>query len=236
MKTVLHKSDSRGLANHGWLNSRHSFSFAGYHNPDRVHFGALRVLNDDQVDAGKGFGTHPHDNMEIVSIPLYGDLAHKDSTGTEKVIKCGDVQIMSAGSGLQHSEYNYSKEEEVQFLQIWVFPKERNITPRYEQKTFSVEYRMNKFQTVVSPEDDSAVWINQDAFFSMANLDAGTELTYDLKKPGNGIYFFVLNGEISIANEKLDSRDAIGITEVKTVDVKASSYAEILVIEVPMAF
>lgn len=236
MKTVVHKSESRGLANHGWLNSRHSFSFAGYHDPERIHFGALRVLNDDQVAAGKGFGTHPHDNMEIVSIPLYGDLAHKDSTGTEEVIKSGDVQIMSAGSGLRHSEYNHSKEEEVQFLQIWIFPKERNITPRYEQKTFSVEDRMNKFQTVVSPEHSHAVWINQDAFFSMANLDAGTRLAYDLKKPGNGVYFFVLNGDINIANEKLDTRDAVGVTDSESIEIKASSYAEILAIEVPMEF
>lgn len=230
----MHKSESRGLANHGWLSSRHSFSFADYHNPDRVHFGVLRVLNDDQVAPGKGFGTHPHDNMEIVSIPLYGDLAHKDSTGTEEVIKSGDVQIMSAGSGLRHSEYNHSAEEEVQFLQIWVLPKERNISPRHEQKSFSLEDRMNKFQTVVSPEDDNAVWINQDAFFSMANLDAGTRLTYDIKKPGNGVYFFVLNGDINIANEKLDSRDAVGVTDTNSIDIKASSYAELLAIEVPM--
>lgn len=236
MKTVVHKSESRGLANHGWLNSRHSFSFAGYHNPERVHFGALRVLNDDQVAAGKGFGTHPHDNMEIVSIPLYGDLAHKDSTGTEEVIKSGDVQIMSAGSGLRHSEYNHSADDEVQFLQIWVFPKERNITPRYEQKTFSIEDRINKFQTVVSPNDDSAVWINQDAFFSMANLDAGTRLTYEVKKPGNGVYFFVLNGDINIANEKLDTRDAVGVTDSESIEIKANSYAEVLAIEVPMEF
>ncbi|MFY0593509.1 pirin family protein [Roseivirga sp.] len=234
MKTIVHKAESRGFADHGWLRSRHTFSFAGYHNPERVHFGALRVLNDDQVAAGKGFGTHPHDNMEIVSIPLYGDLAHKDSTGTEKVIKSGDVQIMSAGSGLRHSEYNHSQEDEVQFLQIWVFPKERDIEPRYEQKTFSPEDRMNKFQTVVSPEDAGAVWINQDAFFSLANLDAGTELSYDVKKPGNGVYFFVLNGDISIANEKLDTRDAVAISEASKVALKASSYAEVLAIEVPM--
>ena len=234
MKTIVHKAESRGFADHGWLSSKHTFSFAGYHNPDRVHFGALRVLNDDQVAAGKGFGTHPHDNMEIVSIPLFGDLAHKDSTGTEKVIKSGDVQIMSAGSGLRHSEYNHSKDDEVQFLQIWVFPKERDIEPRYEQKSFSAEDRMNKFQTVVSPEDSSAVWINQDAFFSLANLDAGTELTYEVKKTGNGVYLFVLNGDITIADEKLDTRDAIGVTEANSVDLKANSYAEVLAIEVPM--
>lgn len=234
MNTIVHKSDSRGTADHGWLKSHHSFSFAGYYNPERMHFGALRVLNDDQVAPGKGFGMHPHENMEIVSIPLYGGLEHKDSTGTGSVIHSGDVQIMSAGSGLKHSEFNHSQEDEVQFLQIWVFPKVKDIAPRYEQKSFSVEGRMNKFQTVVSPEDPSAVWINQDAFFSMANLDAGTELTYDIKRTGSGVYFFVLNGEVGISGETLDRRDAIGITEFKSIQVKAKCYSEILAIEVPM--
>ncbi|MBO3699019.1 pirin family protein [Roseivirga sp. E12] len=234
MNTVVHKSDSRGFADHGWLKSRHSFSFAGYYNPDRVHFGALRVLNDDIVAGGQGFGTHPHDNMEIVSIPLYGNLEHKDSTGTGEVIKTGDVQIMSAGSGLRHSEFNHSKEDEVQFLQIWVFPKERDITPRYEQKSFDIEDRINTFQTVVSPEGGDALWINQDAYFSLANLDAGTSLTYEVKKPGNGVYFFVLNGDIEIAGQSLSSRDAVGVTEAASINIKAKSYAEILAIEIPM--
>lgn len=236
MNTVVHKSESRGSADHGWLRSRHTFSFAGYNNPDRVHFGALRVLNDDLVTGGNGFGTHPHDNMEIVSIPLFGDLEHKDSTGTGEVIKTGDVQIMSAGSGLRHSEFNHSMEEEVQFLQIWVFPKERDITPRYEQKTFDPEDRMNKFQTVVSPEGADALWINQDAYFSLANLDAGMPLNYVVKKPGNGVYFFVLNGEINIADQILDLRDAVGITDATEINLKAKSYAEVLAIEVPMHF
>ncbi len=234
MNTVVHKSDSRGFADHGWLKSRHSFSFAGYYNPDRVHFGALRVLNDDIVAGGQGFGTHPHDNMEIVSIPLYGDLEHKDSTGTGEVIKTGDVQIMSAGSGLRHSEFNHSKEDEVQFLQIWVFPKERDIEPRYDQKSFDIESRMNKFQTVVSPDDGDALWINQDAYFSLSNLDAGTVINYEIQKPGNGVYFFVLNGDVAIAEENLLSRDAVGVSETNSIAVKAKSYAEILAIEVPM--
>lgn len=236
MNTVVHKSDSRGFADHGWLRSRHTFNFAGYHNPDRIHFGALRVLNDDIVAGGKGFGTHAHDNMEIVSIPLYGDLEHKDSTGTGEVIKTGDVQIMSAGSGLRHSEFNHSKVDEVQFLQIWVFPKERDITPRYEQKSFDVEDRINKFQTVVSPDTDDALWINQDAYFSLVNLDAGVALDYEVKKSGNGAYFFVLTGDVEIAGERLDTRDAIGVTDANSVTVKAKSYAEVLVIEVPMEF
>mgnify|MGYP001048232299 FL=1 len=234
MKTVLHKSDSRGEANHGWLKSRHTFSFAGYFNPERVQFGALRVLNDDQVAAGMGFGAHPHENMEIVSIPLQGDLEHKDSTGREKVIKQGDVQIMSAGTGITHSEYNHSKDEEVHFLQIWVFPKEKGIDPRYEQKTYSPENRTNEFQTVVSPEGGDALWINQDAFFSMANLDAGVSLDYQVKKPGNGVYLFVLNGDLEAANESLSTRDAIGLTETESFGIKAKSYAEVLAIEVPM--
>lgn len=236
MKTIVHSSASRGTANHGWLKSRHTFSFAGYHNPERVHFGALRVLNDDQVAGGQGFGTHPHDNMEIVSIPLQGDLAHQDSTGRSEVIREGDVQIMSAGTGIRHSEFNHNKDEEVHFLQIWVFPKERNITPRYEQQSYSAEDRMNKFQTVVSPEGGDAVWINQDAFFSLANLDAGVKLNYEVKKPGNGVYLFVLNGELTAAGENLDTRDAVAITEAESFEIKAKSYAEVLVIEVPMEF
>ncbi|MFT7381743.1 MAG: redox-sensitive bicupin YhaK (pirin superfamily) [Roseivirga sp.] len=236
MKTTVHSSASRGLANHGWLKSRHTFSFAGYHDPERIHFGALRVLNDDQVAGGQGFGTHPHDNMEIVSIPLQGDLAHQDSTGRNEVIRQGDVQIMSAGTGIRHSEFNYNKDEEVYFLQIWVFPKERNITPRYEQKSYSAEDRVNKFQTVVSPEGGDAVWINQDAFFSLANLDAGVKLNYEVKKPGNGVYLFVLNGELNAAGEILDTRDAVAVTEADSFEIKAKSYAEILVIEVPMEF
>ncbi|MCO6358801.1 pirin family protein [Roseivirga pacifica] len=236
MKTVVHTADSRGYANHGWLKSRHTFSFAGYYDPERVHFGALRVLNDDEVAAGQGFGTHPHDNMEIVSIPLFGDLEHKDSTGRHKVIKQGDVQIMSAGTGIQHSEYNHNADQDVHFLQIWVFPKEHGIEPRYEQKSYSAEDRMNKWQTVVSPEGGEAVWINQDAYFSLANLDAGETLTYKTNKAGNGVYLFVLNGEVTAAGEKLDTRDAVGVSETDSFEVKAGSYAEVLAIEVPMAF
>jgi redox-sensitive bicupin YhaK (pirin superfamily) len=234
MKATVHQSESRGLVNHGWLKSRHTFSFAGYHNPERVHFGALRVLNDDEVAGGQGFGEHSHENMEIVSIPLQGDLAHKDNTGRNEVIREGDVQIMSAGSGIKHSEFNSSKEEEVHFLQIWVFPKEKDITPRYEQKSYSPEDRTNKFQTVVSPEGGDAVRINQDAFFSLANLDAGLKLNYEVKIPGNGVYLFVLNGELIAAGESLDTRDAVAVTETASFEIKAKSYAEVLVIEVPM--
>jgi redox-sensitive bicupin YhaK (pirin superfamily) len=235
MKTIVHRSDSRGNADHGWLKSRHTFSFAEYQDSERVRFGLLRVLNDDHVEAGMGFGTHPHDNMEIISIPLKGALAHKDSTGNEHVINTGDVQIMSAGSGLYHSEYNASKKDEVNFLQIWVFPKERDIEPRYEQKAFDTAGRKNKFQTVVSPEKNSGtVWINQDAYFSLANLDKDVNVNYGIKHNGNGVYIFVLEGAIEVAGEKLEKRDAIGIEETDSIDIKAGENSEILVIEVPM--
>lgn len=235
MKTIIHKADSRGLADHGWLKSRHTFSFAGYHEPKRMRFGLLRVLNDDIVQPGEGFGTHPHDNMEIISIPLKGALAHKDSTGTEKVINTGDVQIMSAGSGLNHSEYNASKTEEVNFLQLWIFPKEKDIAPRYDQKTFNAAERVNKFQAVVSPEKDKGtLWINQDAYLSLGNIKKGKSAEYAINKKDNGVYAFVLSGSAEIAGTVLSSRDAIGIDDTDKITVKAEEDTEILVIEVPM--
>ncbi len=235
MKKTIHRADSRGHANHGWLDSHHSFSFAGYHNPERMHFGMLRVLNDDWVAGGKGFGTHPHDNMEIVSIPLSGALEHKDTTGNAKVIRTNDVQIMSAGSGLMHSEYNHSATDKVNFLQIWVFPKERNIEPRYEQKTFDPADRVNTIKTVVSPDaHDDAIWINQDAYFSLGNFNADKKAAYNMQKEGNGVYVFVIKGEVDIANEALGTRDAIGVSEATTVDFKAKTDVELLFIEVPM--
>ncbi len=235
MKTIVHIADSRGHADHGWLNSYHTFSFASYHNPERVNFGLLRVLNDDIVQPGEGFGTHPHDNMEIVSIPLKGALAHKDSTGTEQVINTGDVQIMSAGSGLYHSEYNASKKDPVNFLQIWIFPKEKDIKPRYDQKSYNSNDRLNKFQLVVSPEEDNgALWINQDAYFSLANLNKGVNVTYNIHNKGNGIYIFLLNGSIKTANETLNKRDAIGIEDTDNVEITADENTELLLLEVPM--
>lgn len=236
MKTIMHRSNTRGHAEHGWLDSHHTFSFASYHNPERVRFGLLRVLNDDIVQPGEGFGTHPHDNMEIVSIPLSGALAHKDSTGNEHVINTGDVQIMSAGSGLYHSEYNASQKEEVNFLQIWVFPKERDIQPRYDQKTFSKAERKNIFQAVVSPEkNSSSLWINQDSYFSLADIEAGKEITYNINKKGNGVYLFVISGSAEAAGTNLDKRDGIGIVDTDKITVSAKENSEILVIEVPMS-
>lgn len=235
MEKTVYRAESRGYADHGWLKSHHTFSFAGYHHPDRIHFGALRVLNDDQVAGGQGFGTHPHDNMEIISIPLSGSLAHKDSTGNEKVILTNDVQIMSAGTGLQHSEYNASKTEDVNFLQIWILPKQRNIPPRYEQKTFNPADRINQWQTVVSPDQASGgIWINQDAFFSLATLEHGKELSYSRKLEGNGLYLFVLEGEVHTLDEDLKRRDALAVTDVADVVIKASQTAHLLLIEVPM--
>ena len=236
MKTILHKAETRGHANHGWLDSHHTFSFASYYDPTRLQFGALRVLNDDIVAGGRGFGTHPHDNMEIVSIPLKGELEHKDTTGRNEIIKTNDVQIMSAGSGIAHSEYNASKTDPVNFLQIWVFPKVRNIKPLYNQKSFSPADRKDKFQAVVAPEENSnAVFINQDAWFSLGNLTAGTTLDYTVKKNGNGVYVFVLEGDVSIGNQQLNKRDGFGIWETDKISFRADSNAEVLLIDVPMS-
>lgn len=235
MTHILHKADSRGLADHDWLVSRHTFSFANYHNPERMNFGLLRVINDDIVKPDMGFGTHPHENMEIVSIPLIGSLRHQDSMGNKHVINAGEVQIMSAGSGLTHSEYNNSPQEDVNFLQIWVFPKEKNITPRYGQQLFDKSDRQNRFQIVVSPEKDSgAIWINQEAWFSMADLDAGTSLDYRKQRAETGLYFFVLSGQVEIEGHELERRDGLGLAKGNDVQINAQSQAELLCIEIPM--
>ncbi|HEY0679140.1 MAG TPA: pirin family protein [Chitinophagaceae bacterium] len=235
MKSIFHPSTERGHVDFGWLNSHHSFSFGHWYSPDKVHFGALRVLNDDIVTGGQGFGAHPHDNMEIVSIPLSGALAHKDSTGTDGIIKTGDVQIMSAGSGIRHSEFNASKTDPVNFLQIWVFPKENNIKPRYEQKTFDSADRQNKWQVVVSPlKEDGGVWINQDSRFSIAELDPETSISYTPAFNGNGVYFFMIGGEAEVGGRTLNERDAIGIWETETIELKSNNKAKVLAIEVPM--
>jgi redox-sensitive bicupin YhaK (pirin superfamily) len=235
MKKTVHRSDTRGLADHGWLKSRHTFSFAGYHNAERQHFGVLRVLNDDIVQGGQGFGTHGHDNMEIISIPLRGSLAHKDSTGRSEIIRTGDVQIMSAGTGIRHSEFNPSPNEQVNFLQIWIFPKTRDIDPRYEQKSFDPAVFKNRLQEVVSPlEREEAVWINQDAHLFIGHLDPGTEINYDLQLETNGLYLFVLEGDVEVAGETLGRRDAIGIEDTDAVTIKAATDAQVLLIDVPM--
>ncbi len=233
--TVFHKADTRGHADHGWLNSYHSFSFANYYNPERMHFGVLRVLNDDTVAAAKGFGKHPHDNMEIISIPLEGDLEHKDSMGNTTVISNGDVQVMSAGTGIFHSEYNKNTDKLVKFLQIWVFPNKRNVEPRYDQITLKKEDRKNKLQQILSPNaDDEGVWIHQDAWFHLADFDKGTSADYTIKKSGNGVYAFVLKGDVTINGQVLDTRDGLGIWDVDTLNITANSDAEFLLMDVPM--
>jgi len=206
--TVLHKANTRGNANHGWLQSFHTFSFANYHNPERMNFGVLRVLNDDTVAAGMGFGTHPHDNMEIISIPLEGDLEHQDSMGNKTVIKNGDIQVMSAGTGIRHSEYNKNANEQVKFLQIWVYPNQRNVTPRYDQITLNQEDRKNKLQQILSPNpEDAGVWIHQDAWFHLGIFDKDVAIDYHFKKQGNGLYVFVLSGDITINNQELNTSE-----------------------------
>ncbi|TWI83342.1 hypothetical protein IQ13_1452 [Lacibacter cauensis] len=235
MKKVLHKAGTRGHANHGWLNSYHSFSFAGYYNPERIHFGALRVLNDDTVAAGMGFGTHPHDNMEIISIPLSGDLKHKDSMGNEAIIKQGDIQVMSAGTGIAHSEMNARKDQEVKFLQIWVFPNKKNVEPRYGQITLDESKMKNNLLQVLSPNaDDEGVWIHQDAWFSLGNLEKGFSAEYKLKSAENGVYAFVLEGDVTINGEALNKRDGLGISETDVLNIQADADARLLLMEVPM--
>lgn len=234
--TVLHKAATRGNANHGWLHSRHTFSFANYYNPERMHFGVLRVLNDDIVAGGMGFGTHPHDNMEIISIPLEGDLEHQDSMGNTTVIKNGDIQVMSAGTGIRHSEYNKNKEVPVKFLQIWVFPDKRNVEPRYDQITLNKEDRKNKLQQILSPnQNDEGVWIHQNAWFHLADFDKGMKTEYSFKAAGNGLYVFVLKGDLSVNDQQLNERDGFGIWNTHSVTLEATADTAFLLMEVPMA-
>ncbi len=235
MKTVLHTASTRGHANHGWLDSYHTFSFANYYNPERINFGALRVLNDDKVDGGMGFGTHPHDNMEIVSIPLEGDLEHKDSMGNVATIKNGDLQILSAGTGISHSEYNKNTALPVKFLQIWIIPNKRNVKPRYDQVTLNLADRHNHLQQVLSPNpEDEGVWIEQDAWFNMGKFDQGFSQEYTINKKGNGVYAFILEGDVTIEGQKLGKRDGLGIWDTEKINIHAETDSEFLLIEVPM--
>ena len=235
MKTILHKAADRGKADHGWLKPNFYFSFGQYHDPKKIHFGALRVLNDDFIAGGGAFPTHPHDNMEIVTIPFTGALKHKDSTGGQGIIKAGDVQIMSAGTGVQHSEANESATEPVTLFQVWLFPKVNNIAPRYDQRTFNVAERLNSWQYVVSPnEADNGLWINQDARFALSTLEVGKELSYTNSFKGNGVFLVVIKGGVKVAGVQLEKRDALAISETESFTITATEDAELLAIEVPM--
>jgi quercetin 2,3-dioxygenase len=235
-KTIVHKAGTRGHADHGWLNAHHSFSFAGYHDPERVHFGMLRVLNDDIVSQGMGFGKHPHDNMEIITIILEGALEHKDSMGHTQAIHPNEVQVMSAGTGVFHSEYNHNRDKKVNLLQLWIFPDKRNVEPRYDQKVFAAEERVNKLQTLVSSIDgnDEGLKIHQDARIYRTTLEEGKSLSHVIKGDHHGVYAFVIEGSVNINGEDLDKRDAMGISGAEQLDIKALANTDLLLVEVPM--
>ena len=237
-KTVIHRTETRGLADYGWLVSYHTFSFSSYHNPERMHFGALRVLNDDMVEEGKGFGTHPHDNMEIISIPLEGELEHQDNMGHVSIIRHGDIQVMSAGTGITHSEFNKNTDRKVKFLQIWVIPNQRNVNPRYDQTSLNLNDRHNKLQQILSPNpDNEGVWIHQNAWFHLGKFDANISTDYTLKNKNNGVYAFIIQGRFTLNGIKLNTRDGLGIWETDTLNIQSTEpHSEILLMEVPMTF
>ena len=237
MKTIFHPAETRGHANHGWLNANHSFSFANYYNPQRMNFGALRVLNDDTIAPGMGFGTHPHDNMEIITIPLEGDLEHKDSMGNVGAINQGEIQVMSAGTGVYHSEYNKNQDKPINLLQLWVMPKTQNVEPRYDQKSVRELKKNNTFYQVLSPnKNDDGMWIHQDAWFHLGDFDQTTETEYHIKKEGNGVYIFVIAGTFRIGDQELNKRDALGVWEVDKISFVAQPESKVLLVEVPMSF
>jgi len=237
MKTIYHAADSRGDANHGWLKSKHTFSFANYHNPERMGFGALRVINDDFVTAGQGFGKHSHRDMEIISIPLSGKLGHGDNIGNNGIIETGEIQVMSAGTGITHSEMNADNNEAVSFLQIWVIPNKMNVEPRYQQIRMDELMKSNAFNQILSPNsDDAGVWIHQDAWFSMGDFDKGVTETYQLKNPNNGVYIFVISGKVVVNGNTLDTRDGLGVWDTKNFTMDVLDDAKVLLMEVPMSF
>jgi len=235
MKTILHTADSRGQADHGWLKVNHTFSFANYYDPERIRFGTLRVLNDDTIGPGEGFGTHPHDNMEIITIPLYGDLEHKDSMGNSGIITQGEIQVMSAGTGIEHSEFNANSDKEVKVLQIWIYPNQQNVKPRYDQLSFKDLEKENELFQIVSPNpDDEGSWIHQKAWFHMGNLKTGWSGKYNFKGNNHGVYVFVIEGNVSIENQDLQKRDGLGVYETNSINLEVKSDAHILIMEIPM--
>ncbi|MFY0603371.1 MAG: pirin family protein [Flavobacteriaceae bacterium] len=236
MKTVIHKASTRGYVNHGWLESNHTFSFGNYYHPERMNFGVLRVLNDDIVQPGMGFGTHPHRDMEIISIPLQGALSHKDSMDNKRAIEVGEVQVMSAGTGLTHSEFNDSKTDKVNFLQLWILPEEKGVVPNYEQKLFDISERKNNFQTVVSPQDklvEGSLGIHQQAYIQIGNFEAENTTSYNIPE-NNGVYIFNLRGIVKVNGHELRKRDAIGVWDTSQVKIDIIEGSELLLIEVPM--
>lgn len=235
---VLHPANTRGHADHGWLNAHHSFSFAGYYDPSRIHFGALRVLNDDIVSEGMGFGKHPHDNMEIITLVLDAALEHKDSMGHTQAILPNEVQVMSAGTGVFHSEYNHHRDKKVNLLQIWIFPNEKNVEPRYDQRLFDPAARLNKLQMLVSPikTGDEGLKIHQDAWIYRTNLKAGNTIQHTLHNSNNGLYVFVIDGDVTVNGQQLKKRDAAGISDTASIELNAAADSDILLLEVPMQF
>ena len=237
MKKVFHSASSRGAADHGWLQAKHSFSFANYYDSERVQFGALRVLNDDIIAPGMGFGTHPHDNMEIITIPLDGALEHKDSMDNIGVIETDEIQVMSAGSGVYHSEYNKNKDQSVSLLQIWVFPNKKNVTPRYDQKNIKDLKKVNSFYPIVTPNQNGpGMWIHQDAWFHLGEFDKETRINYNINKKGNGVYAFLIEGSVQIDGESLEKRDALGLWDTESFELLANPNSRILLIEVPLNY
>jgi len=237
MKTILHKAETRGHANHGWLNTHHTFSFANYYNPERIHFGALRVLNDDWIAGGEGFGMHPHDNMEIITIPMKGAVEHKDSMGNHGIISAGEIQVMSAGTGVFHSEYNHEKNIPLELFQIWVFPNTKNVAPRYEQISIKDIAKKDELYQIVSPNpDDDGMWIHQNAWFHLGDLSAGWEGSYSLKNTGSGVYLFIIEGSATVEGTELHRRDGLGISDTDKINIKTTAESKILIMEVPMNF
>jgi len=235
MKTILHKAETRGHANHGWLNTYHTFSFANYYNPERIHFGMLRVLNDDYIEAGEGFGMHPHDNMEIITIPLLGNVEHKDSMGNSGIITTGEIQVMSAGTGVFHSEFNPNRDKPTQLLQIWVFPNKKNVNPRYDQISLSSIEKKNELYQILSPNvDDQGVWIHQNAWFSLGNFDHEKTVIYPTHRPESGVYLFVIEGNANVSGTELGRRDGLGVSNTTEIPVKVEKGTKLLIMEVPM--